>query len=496
MAMMAKGGRAPISEAWWFGYAVACLASACAYFVRDSFAVVTGPLAGYQFFLPAVIIGAFYGAGPAFLATAIGAVLGFIGAQNRGLSTSDILFNAMFMINGVAVAIIGDRVRRAQNNSALMNSTLRNREAHLKSILDTVPDAMVVIDEHGIVQSFSRAAERLFQHYADEVIGKNVSMLMPAPYRDQHDGFLLRYLQTGEARIIGKGRVVVGARKDGSTFPMELAVGEMHWRDQRYFTGFVRDLTARQQTEARLQELQSELIHISRLSAMGEMASTLAHELNQPLSAIANYQTGALFYLDQCKDETAKVLREPLQNAAEQAVRAGEIIRRMRNFVERGETDREAVDLRQLVEEASALALLGAAEAGLRLMLTFAPGVDFVFVDKVQIQQVILNLTRNAIEAMANSERRELILFTEPRDDKTVLIGVTDTGSGIPQDVAAQLFQPFVTSKADGLGVGLSVSRTIIEAHGGRIWVEDNPGGGTAFLFTLPIAIEENGNGG
>ena len=149
------------------------------------------------------------------------------------------------------------------------------------------------------MQSFSAAAERLFGYSAAEVIGKNVKMLMPSPYRESHDGYLDRYLRTGERRIIGIGRVVVGERKDGSTFPMELAVGEMRSGNQRFFTGFIRDLTERQQTEARLQELQSELVHISRLTAMGEMASALAHELNQPLSAIANYMKGSRRLLEE-----------------------------------------------------------------------------------------------------------------------------------------------------------------------------------------------------
>lgn len=496
MAMMTAGRPgSSITDAWWFGYVIAGIACALGYLVRDIFEPVTGRLAGYQFFLPAIIIGAFYGAGPAFLATAIGAVFGFAGAQYGGVQTSDFLFTAMFLINGIAIGIIGERVRREVISSAIITHTLRNREAHLKSILDTVPDAMVVIDENGIIQSFSSAAERLFQYYADEVVGRNVYILMPQPYREQHSQYISRYLKTGEAKIIGKGRVVGGLKKDGTTFPMELAVGEMRLQDQRYFTGFVRDLTEREQTEARLRELQSELIHISRLSAMGEMASTLAHELNQPLSAIANYQTGALFYLDQCKDDMAGILREPLQSAAEQAVRAGEIIRRMRNFVTRGETDREVVQLGRLVEEASALALIGAKETGLRAIMNLDPAANAAFADKVQIQQVILNLVRNAIEAMAGQPRRELVIATELKDTKTALVSVADTGTGISPDIAEQLFQPFITTKPDGLGVGLSVSRTIIEAHGGQIWVEDNPGGGTVFRFTLPVA-EESGDGG
>ena len=192
------------------------------------------------------------------------------------------------------------------------------------------------------MQSFSKTAERLFGYRASEVLGSNIKMLMPSPYRENHDDYLERYLRTGERRIIGIGRVVVGERKDGSTFPMELSVGEMRSGEQRYFTGFIRDLTERQQTDARLQELQTELVHISRLTAMGEMASSLAHELNQPLSAIANYLRGSQRLLADKSDEQSMRLRSALDKAAEQALRAGEIIRRLRDFVvARGDRDEE-----------------------------------------------------------------------------------------------------------------------------------------------------------
>ena len=288
------------------------------------------------------------------------------------------------------------------------------REAHLESILATVPDAMIVIDERGVMQSFSSAAERLFGYTAGEVLGKNIKMLMPSPYRENHDGYLARYLRTGEQRIIGIGRVVVGERKDGSTFPMELAVGEMRSNNPRFFTGFIRDLTERQKTEARLQELQSELVHISRLTAMGEMASTLAHELNQPLSAIANYMKGSRRLLEGRADEQSGMMRDAMDKAAEQALRAGQIIRRLRDFVARGESERRVESIKKLVEEASALALVGAKDQGVRVRFRLDPGVDLVLADKVQIQQVMLNLIRNAIEAMEQSERRELVLSIAP----------------------------------------------------------------------------------
>jgi two-component system sensor kinase FixL len=294
-------------------------------------------------------------------------------------------------------------------------------------------------------------------------------------------------MTVGERRIIGIGRVVVGQRRDGSTFPMELAVGEMKSGDRRFFTGFIRDLTERQKTEARLQELQSELVHISRLTAMGEMASTLAHELNQPLSAISNYLKGSKRLLEGTHDEKSTTIRDALEKAADQAMRAGQIIRRLRDFVSRGESEHRVESITKLVEEASALALVGVQDRGIRVRFRFDPAVDLVLADRVQIQQVLLNLIRNAMDAMETSPSRELIVGIEPAADGYVCISVADSGSGIAPEVAAQLFQPFITTKRQGMGVGLSISRTIIEAHGGRIWAEPNPTGGTIFHFTLAV---------
>jgi two-component system sensor kinase FixL len=283
---------------------------------------------------------------------------------------------------------------------------------------------------------------------------------------------------------------VVGERKNGSTFPMELAVGEMRTGDGRFFTGFVRDLTERRETEARLRELQGELVHVSRLTALGEMASALAHELNQPLTAIANYLKGSGRLL---ASETVprERLGDALAKASEQALRAGEIIRRLRDFVARGETERRVESLRKLVEEASALALVGVREQGVHVRMRLDPTADLVLADRVQVQQVLLNLIRNAVDAMADSARRELTVSAGPAEGEFVQVSVADTGPGVSAHVADQLFQPFITTKRTGMGVGLSISRTIIEAHGGRIWFEPAPDGGAVFRFTLRSAETE-----
>jgi two-component system sensor kinase FixL len=389
------------------------------------------------------------------------------------------------------VLIGASKVARDVTAAKRAQGELQEREAHLQSVLDTVPDAMVVIDTRGIMQSFSNTAEKLFGYTAAEAVGRNVSMLMPEPYRAQHDGNLGRYLATGERRIIGIGRVVIGQRKDGSTFPMELSVGEMRSGDRRFFTGFLRDLSERQATQQRLQDLQSELIFMSRFTALGEMASTLAHELNQPLTAVASYLNGARRLLDAGKAGDAAMARDAIESAAAQALRAGQIIKRLREFVARGESERQVEDLRKLVEEASALALVGAKESGTRVSFVFDPQARFVLADKIQIQQVLLNLIRNAVEAMQEVVRRELTLSTRLVDAGTIEIAVADTGPGLAPEVSAKLFQPFVTTKEHGMGVGLSISRTIIETHGGRLLADANPGGGTVFRLTLKSAEPE-----
>ncbi len=274
---------------------------------------------------------------------------------------------------------------------------------------------------------------------------------------------------------------------------MELSVGEVHAAGGRLFTGFVRDLTAREQTQNRVRELQAELIHMSRFNALGEMASTLAHELSQPLSAVANYLKGGRRLLEGGRGDAVPLACEAMDLAAEQALRAGQIIRHMRDFVARGESVRRSENVVKLIEEASALALIGLKEGGVHASFDFDPLASSVFVDTIQIQQVLLNLIRNAVEAMQDCALRFLLIASRRLDDETVEVSVSDTGVGISDEIAAKLFQPFVSTKRQGMGVGLSISRTIIEAHGGRLWAEPNPSGGTVFRFSLKATLERDG---
>lgn len=361
----------------------------------------------------------------------------------------------------------------------------RSSEAFQQSILATVPDAMVVIDDHGAILSFSAAAERMFGYTEAEVAGRNVSMLMPTPDAERHDAYIARFLRTGQARIIGVGRVTTARRADGTTFPIELAIGDASSPDGRLFTGFIRDLTERQAADRRLQDLQAELSHMSRISAMGSLASALAHELNQPLTAIANYTEAARDLLDSPDHDTLAMVREALAEAAGQSIRAGQIVRRLRDFIARGESEKRVESLRTLVAEASALGLVGSGDLGIDTLVEIEPEADTVLVDRIQVQQVLLNLIRNAVEAMQGAAMRRLEITARAEPRNMVRVTVADSGSGLDPAVAPHLFEPFRSTKAMGMGLGLSISRTIVEAQGGRIWATPSIYGGTAFHFTL-----------
>lgn len=393
------------------------------------------------------------------------------------------LFDAHGTVSGL-LAITEDISQQKKAENALIE-----REARTRSILETVPDAIIVIDGKGTIESFSPSAERQFGWSEAEVVGKNVKMLMPEPYQENHDAYLARYAATGERHIIGRGRIVLGKRKDGSTFPMELAVGEVLLQGVPRFTGFVRDITERQTTEKRLQELQNELIHVSRLNAMGQMGATLAHELNQPLAAIVNYIGAAKQFASQQAGDISARVDDALTKAAAQARRAGDVIARLRQFVAAGKTVRVAEDINKVVEEASALALIGAKESNIHVRMELGSELPQPRIDKVQIQQVILNLMRNAVEAMHRVERRELAVKTLVNAANEVEVVVRDTGPGLSPEINERLFQPFVSTKGNGMGVGLSICRSIIDSHGGTIWGKPNSDGGMSFGFSLPTEM-------
>jgi len=474
-------------------------------------------------------------------------------------------------------------------------------------------DGIIVIDKKAKVLFYNEACRKLFQYAPQEILSHNVNMLMPEPYRSEHDSYIDRYRKTGDARIIGIGREVKGRRKDGTVFPMYLSVGEGVIGEERVFVGIVHDLTdiraeeerraqadrhlaqivessddiilsksldgtvrtwnpaaerifgyaaaemvghpiwriippdrhaeeaeflqkvsagesihhyettrlckdgreitvslsvapirdsagtvigaskiARDVTEQRRMEqrtskLQAELAHVARINAVSQLSSALAHELNQPLTAIMNYVSAAKLRWAQAGGDGSDKASSLLDRAIAQAERAGAIIQRLRSFLEKREPHRVEEDLNATLQEAIALGFVGSSNDGVTLVLDLAPDLPAVRVDKVQIEQVIVNLLRNATEAMKESDRRELAISSYRTGPRIVEIAVADTGPGIPDTVAQQLFEPFVTTKEKGMGVGLSICRTIVEAHGGRIWMVPNPVGGTIFKIQLPV---------
>ncbi len=352
------------------------------------------------------------------------------------------------------------------------------------ALIATAVDGIMVIDEKGSVRIYNKACERLFGYEAAEVIGHSIKMLMPAPYHDEHDGYLKHYVSTGEKHIIGIGREVQGRRKDGSVFPMNLSVGEGVIRGERIFLGIITDISDMLSRERRILDLQSEMLHVSRLTDMGQVAAGLAHELNQPLTAILNYTNAGLDIADERGDDELKSI---FGKVAEQASRAGNIIRRLRAFIEKRGPNRTNEDITRTIDEAIRLGQINATERGIKLRVLFEQGLPNVSIDRVQIQQVLINLMKNATEAMDGSDRRELTVTIGRVAPDLVQVSVADTGPGISQDMVEKLFQPFVTTKATGMGMGLSICRGIVEAHGGRLWLESNPGGGAVFRFNVPV---------
>lgn len=361
-------------------------------------------------------------------------------------------------------------------------------EARLDSLLNTAVDGIILIDDSLRILVFNTACEQLFGYSAEDVIGENVSLLMPREYAQEHDGYVQRYVETGERRIIGIGREVRGKHRDGTDFPLELSVGEALTPEGRQFVGIVRDLRPRKAVERRLNQLQAELVHLARVSAMDEMGSAVAHEINQPLTAVMLYLQAVTRRIQVSGGEATEdpIIVETINKAKREAERAGNIIQRMRHFVEKREPDRRAVQLCPLIEDTLELTRVGTNSEGITMHLEVDKELPDVDVDPVQIQQIMVNLLRNAFEAVRASTDPRVVVAVD-LNPQTITVRVSDSGPGIPKEVHDRLFKAFATSKRTGMGLGLSISRSIAQNHGGDLTVE--PGGdgqGASFMLTLP----------
>jgi two-component system sensor kinase FixL len=369
----------------------------------------------------------------------------------------------------------------------------------IQALLDAAVDAVVMIDHRGTISVFNRSAERLFGYAADEVVGQNVNLLMPAPWRAEHDGYLERYARSGIPHIIGVGREVEGQRKDGSRFPAFLSVGRVADSDPPRFVGFVRDVTTerlalasiqaeRDQAETRRREeqearrLQERLTHVSRMATMGEMAAGIAHELNQPLSAIATYARACERFLNSAQPD----LPETLSSLAEislEALRAGEMIRRLRQLVSNKPNDRAPTQVNDLVRDLGVLMQADARVHRTQIEFELQPNLPLVQADQTQLQQMVLSLVRNAIEALgeAGVTGRQVVIRTARAPDGRIELSVRDNGPGIAADMIDRLFMPFVTTKNSGTGLGLAISQSIAQAHNATLAYRENEPNGACF---------------
>ena len=374
----------------------------------------------------------------------------------------------------------------------------------LQALLTAAVDGIVTIDLHGRITSFNRAAESMFGYAAEELMGQNVKCLMPIAFAQDHDAYLDHYQATGERKIIGIGRRVAGLSKEGIQFPIELSVGEvMHDGVSVGYIGIIRDISETVQAEEDAKENREQLAHVTRLSTMGEMAAGIAHEVNQPLTAIASYAQ-ACRRLMMAEDYDLEQVLGILEKIDTQALRASEVIKKLRRFVKKDEEGFESVDFPTLLEDTLALARTDTRLLEYPLELSIAPDLSPVLADTVQVQQVLLNLIRNGVDATESlktdllnhgegallprfSETHPLAIHVSDYEGTHLLVVVSDRGLGIDETIKDRLFHPFQTTKSSGMGIGLCVSRSIVRAHGGELWYQrPTEGGGAEFHFTLP----------
>lgn len=366
-----------------------------------------------------------------------------------------------------------------------IEQALVEKEARLHATVEGAHDAILTIDEKGVILSLNSAALRMFDYSEAEAIGAHIETLVPVRLFGGRRSCIGARALNGEEKV---GNVVEtqGRRKDGVSFPVDLAISEISYHGRRLYIAFVRDLTERRKIEARMQKL-----HAERLDAVGGLAAGLAHELNQPLSATAIYLKAARRLLQMPADQRPANVEDALDNAATQIVRAGQIIVHLREFIARGEPDKTIQSLHDIIEEAQELVVVEAKQSNISLVFRLDAADDRILADRVQIKQVLVNLMRNARDAMSASATRRMTVSTSPASRSMIRLDIADTGSGLCEEARASLFEPFATTKPNGLGVGLTIARSIIEAHYGTIWAGPNRDGGATFSFTLPLAATE-----
>ena len=367
------------------------------------------------------------------------------------------------------------------------------------ALMDAAVDAIIIIDTGGRIQRFNRAAEALFGYRENEVRGKNVSLLMPEPHRSRHDGYLERYLATGQAAIIGKGRQETGVRRNGDTFPMLLSVGEVKQAGLNGFVGIIRDLTEVRQAQEQVRRLEEQLLHADRLVILGELTAGIAHEINQPLTAIAAYADAGRKIIDRLDDVSGQAgdsappgtddMRSICERIGGQARRAGEVVQRLRGLVRGGRASKARHDVNDIIKNILLLFEFEIKRSAAELIFVPLDPPETLYVDEIQVQQILVNLVKNSLDAIAELDRSGgRVEIAVVRAGQEVRISVTDNGPGVPEAYRSRLFDSFFTTKPKGVGLGLSICKSIAAAHGGTLRYETPEEGGSRFSLTLPLS--------
>lgn len=366
--------------------------------------------------------------------------------------------------------------------------TPRQQSNPFEALMEAAVDAIIIIDDSGIIEQFNPAAERMFGYSQEEVSGQNVSMLMPEPQRSEHDGYIERYLQSGEGKIIGSGREVNGLRKDGESFPMQLSVGEIRQTDSQRFVGIVRDLTEFRAAQQQVRHLEEQLLHADRLVILGELTAGIAHEINQPLTAIAAYADAGRTMIDR-RDETPREdMVSICERIAAQSRRAAEVVQRLRKLVRSGTVSKTSQNIEKIISNVLLLFEYEIKKSSVKLEFKSPASVPVLYVDEIQIQQILVNLVKNSLDALSGAGvKNGVIEIRVELIEEEIVVSVSDNGPGVSVDDREKLFEAFFTTKPKGVGLGLSICKSIAAAHGGSLKYSAEEGGGSRFALSLPL---------